>query len=77
MYCIELQTVFYEYQNKNHKINTSFVSREGPKFFILISAESKMKNKIKTSLVSTEGPKVNKTAINFMIFILIFIENCL
>ena len=31
MYSIELQTVFYEYQNKNHKINTSFVSREGPK----------------------------------------------
>ena len=26
MYSIELQTVFYEYQNKNHKINTSFVS---------------------------------------------------
>ncbi len=24
MYSIELQTVFYEYQNKNHKINTSF-----------------------------------------------------
>ncbi len=26
MYSIELQTVFYEYQNKNHKIDTSFVS---------------------------------------------------
>ena len=26
MYSIELQTVFYEYQNKNHKIKTSFVS---------------------------------------------------
>ncbi len=22
MYRIELQTIFYEYQNKNHKINT-------------------------------------------------------
>ncbi len=31
MYSIELQTVFYEYQNKNNKTNTSFVSREGPK----------------------------------------------
>ena len=26
MYRIELQTIFYEYQNKNHKISTSFVS---------------------------------------------------
>ncbi len=25
MYRMELQTIFYEYQNKNHKINTSFV----------------------------------------------------
>ncbi len=28
MYSIELQTVFYEYQNKNHKINSSFVSHD-------------------------------------------------
>ena len=26
MYCIILQSIFYEYQNKNHKFNTSFVS---------------------------------------------------
>ncbi len=26
MYSIELQTIFYEYQNINHKINTSFVT---------------------------------------------------
>jgi len=26
MYSIELQTIFYKYQNKNHKINTNFVS---------------------------------------------------
>ncbi len=26
MYSIELQTVFYKYQNKNHKIKPSFVS---------------------------------------------------
>ncbi len=26
MYRIELQTIIYEYQNKNHKINTSFFS---------------------------------------------------
>jgi len=26
MYSIELQTIFYEYQNKNPKINTSFVT---------------------------------------------------
>ncbi len=26
MYSIELQTIFYEYQNKNHKINTSVLS---------------------------------------------------
>ncbi len=26
MYSIELQTIFYEYQNKNPKINASFVS---------------------------------------------------
>ena len=25
MYSIELQTVFYEYQNKNHKLKPSFV----------------------------------------------------
>ena len=30
MYNIELQTIFYKYQNKNHKINTSFVSPEVP-----------------------------------------------
>ncbi len=30
MYSIELQTIFYEYKNKKHKINTSFVSPEGP-----------------------------------------------
>ncbi len=39
-----------------------------------------MKNfKIKTSFVSREGPKAraDKTGINFMIFILIFVENCL
>ena len=37
-----------------------------------------MKNfKIKTSFVSTEGPKAqdNKTGINLMIFILIFVDN--
>ena len=28
MYSIELQKFFYEYQNKNHKINTSFVRPE-------------------------------------------------
>ncbi len=26
MYGIELKTIFYEYQNKNHKMNTSMVS---------------------------------------------------
>ena len=25
MYSIVLQTIFYEYQNKNHKMNTSFI----------------------------------------------------
>ncbi len=28
MYSIELQIIFYEYENKNHKINTGFV-RQG------------------------------------------------
>ena len=48
---IDLQTIFYEYQNKNHNINTSFISQGlWPSvltklvlillFFILISAES-------------------------------------
>ncbi len=39
-----------------------------------------MKNfKIKTSFVSREGPKAraDKTGINFMIFVLIFVENSL
>ena len=39
-----------------------------------------MKNyKIKTNFVSSEGPKAraNKTGINFMILIFIFVENCL
>ncbi len=26
MYGIELVTIFYKYENKNHKINTSFVT---------------------------------------------------
>ncbi len=39
-----------------------------------------MKNyKIKMSFVRPEGPKdrTNKTGFNFIIFILIFVENCL
>ena len=39
-----------------------------------------MKNyKIETSFVSPDGPKAlaYKTGINFMIFILMFVENCL
>ena len=37
-----------------------------------------MKNyKNKTSFISSEGPKAKKTGINIMIFILIFVENCL
>ena len=37
------------------------------------------KYKIKISFVRPEGPKgrANKTVIGFMIFILIFVENCL
>ncbi len=31
MYSIELQTIFYEYKNKDCKMNTNFVSPEGPK----------------------------------------------
>ena len=45
-----------------------------------LSEDIKMKNyRIKTSFVSPEGPKTraNKTGINFMIFILIFVVNCL
>ena len=45
-----------------------------------LSVDIKIKNlKIKTSFVNPKGPKVqaNQTAINFMIFILIFVENCL
>jgi len=30
MYSIELQTIFHEYQNKNHKMNTTFFS-PGPR----------------------------------------------
>ncbi len=44
------------------------------------SADIKVKNyKIKTSFVSSEGPKVwaIKTCFNSMIFILIFVENCM
>ena len=42
MYSIKLQTIFYKYQNKNHKINTSFVSPDGPNinfmyYLILVS----------------------------------------
>ena len=35
-------------------------------------------NKIKTSFVSPEGPKARatQTGINFMIIILMFVENC-
>ncbi len=29
IYSTELQTIFYEYQNKNHKINATFVGLEG------------------------------------------------
>ena len=37
------------------------------------------KIKIETRMYSLEGPKAraNKTGINFMIFILLFVENCL
>ena len=66
---------------KNYKIKTSFVSPEGPKPSILYEnymKKNEMK-KIKTSFVSREGPKAraDKTGINFMIFSLIFVENCL
>ncbi len=49
-------------------------------FYRRLSADIKMKNfKIKTSFLSLEGLKAQakKTGINFMIFILIFAENCL
>ena len=37
-----------------------------------------MKNsKIKTSFVRPKGPKANETGISLMIFILIFVGNCL
>ena len=45
-----------------------------------LSVDIKMKNhNIKTSFVSHEGPnaRANKTGINFMNFILTFVENCL
>ena len=53
MYSIDLQTIFYKYQNNNHKIDTSFVS----------------------PVLRSCG--VNKSGINSMILIFIFIENCL
>ena len=31
MYSIELHTIFYEYQNKNHKINTILVNHYAPR----------------------------------------------
>ncbi len=42
MYRIELQTIFYEYQNKNHKIRPLGARKTGFNriIFILISAES-------------------------------------
>ncbi len=45
-----------------------------------LSTDIKMKNyKIKTIFVSPEGPeaRANKTGINFMIFISIFVDNSL
>ncbi len=35
MYSIELQTVFYEHQNKNHKIKTQFCQPRGAEGFNL------------------------------------------
>ncbi len=49
-------------------------------YYRQLSADKKMKKfKIKTSFVSRKGTKAraDKTGINFMIFILIFVENCL
>ena len=53
MYSLVLQTIFHAYQNKNLKINASFVSPKGPKTLL------------------------KKTSIDFMIFILICVKNCL
>ncbi len=51
MYSIELQTIFYEYQNKNPKINTSFVRPARQ-----LSADIKMKNE--TPVLSARGEAI-------------------
>ena len=48
-------------------------------YYRQLSADMKMKNfKTKTSFCKPEGPKAqgNKTGINFMMIILMFVENC-
>ena len=49
-------------------------------YYRQLSVDFQMKNyTIKTSIVSPEGPKAraDKIGFNFMIFIMIFVENCM
>ena len=50
------------------------------KYYRQLSADNKLKNyNINSNFDSLDGPKsqANKAGINLMIFILIFVENCL
>ncbi len=66
MYSIELQTVFYEYQNKNYKIKTQFCQpgpsapRGGQKFFLWNSASISSNLKLDAKYIKKRKLKENK-----------------